>query len=221
MPSLVPHSSLLNVSCRVRPVTLAKVDGALGEWTDDHLLPRIALEDPQPYATVWAGWSTSGLGLAFRVPRTRAPRVLPKRPTEGDCIEIYIDTRDVRTAHRASRYCHKFVVAPAGGPGRGRLPLFEHQEIPRALGMPPQVEADAVKIGARVTERQYTLEMFLPAAALNGYDVEENRRLGLAYLIRDIENGVQSWPHGEVLPVGMDPSLWATVELAQGDAAES
>ena len=213
MASPIPRSSLFAFSVPVRPAGKTKIDGKLDDWMPHHLLPPVALESRSPFAGAWMAWAPKGLWFAFDVARTRAPRVLPNRLAEGDCIEIYLDTRDIRTAHRAGRYCHKLVVAPVGGPGRGRQPVFEHQDIARSLANPTRILSEQVEIASTVREDGYSIELFMPAETLTGYDVEVTRRLGLAYVIHDIERPMQVWPHEQELPVWVDPSLWATLEL--------
>jgi len=217
MASPIPRSSLFNLSVPVHRApqegAAITIDGKLDDWSERHRLPEVALEGRSPFAALWMAWSPGGLWFAAFVPRTRAPQVIPKRLAAGDCLELYIDTRDIRSAHRAGRYCHKFVVAPVGGAGRGRHPIFEHQGIARALANPPTVLPEQIELAADVFSDGYTLEMRFPASALTGYDVEVNRRLGLAYVVHDIEREMQVWPHQNDLPVWIDPSLWAVIEL--------
>ena len=213
MASPIPRTSLFTFTVPVRAGDRIVVDGRLNEWTSLHKLPPIALEGERSFADVYAAWSTDGMWFAVRVSRSKALRVLPNRLSEGDCLELYIDTRDFRSAHRAGRYCHKFVVAPVGGTGRSNAPLFEHLDIQRAQMTPPHITAKQVKIAAMVASDEYTIELFLPRDVLNGYDVDVTRRMGLAYVLRDTEHGAQTWPHSGDLPVWSDTSLWATIEL--------
>ena len=57
------------------------------------------------------------------------------------------------------------------------------------------------------------LEGFLPAAALNGFDPEQNPRLGFYYAVRDAELGEQVLNVGSDFPYWEDPSLWSVLEL--------
>lgn len=213
MASPVPRSAMFSFAITIPPAKKTEVDGTLAGWAERHRLPRAEFEGADTFADVWAAWSTDALWLAVRVEKGRAPRVIPNRLTEGDCVEFYVDTRDVRNAHRAGRFCHRFVVAPAGGAGRGRMPVFQHVEISRATASPATVEIGRGDIGATVEDDRYVVEVRLPASGLTGFDADVNRRLGLAYVVHDTEHGTQNWPHAAVLPVGVDPSLWAVAEL--------
>ena len=212
MQSPIPRSALFNFAIKAYPAHGITLDGVCDEWDTHHELPDLAV-DGESFATVWMAWESDALWFAVKVPRTRAPQVIPNRPASGDCVELYIDTRDVRSAHRAGRYCHKFIFAPQGRAGRARHPFFEHAEIARATASPPKVTPDQVEVAASIEPESYSMEIRLPAEALFGYDVETNRRLGLAYVIHDIERPMQVWPHSADLPVWVDPALWAVVEL--------
>ena len=60
----------------------------------------------------------------------------------------------------------------------------------------------------------WRLELFFPAESLHGFDPETNRRLGFAYQVTDPDRGDQFFGVGREFPVGEDPSLWATLRLA-------
>jgi hypothetical protein len=212
MQSAIPRSSLFNFAVKAYPAGAIAVDGACDEWDDRHRLPDLAL-DGGTFATMWMAWSPEALWFAVRVERTRPPQVMPNRPAAGDCIELYIDTRDVRSAHRAGRYCHKFIMAPVGRSGRAQKPFFDHVDVARATASPPKVLPEQVELAAVVDREFYSMEIRIPAEALFGYDIETNRRLGFAYVVHDIERPMQVWPHESELPLWVDPGLWAVVEL--------
>ena len=58
----------------------------------------------------------------------------------------------------------------------------------------------------------YRLEAFLPAAVLNGYDPEQNSRLGFFYAVRDSELGEQVLSGDASFPYPEDPSLWSVLD---------
>ena len=64
----------------------------------------------------------------------------------------------------------------------------------------------------------YRIEAFLPAAVLNGFDPEQNRRLGIYYAVRDVELGEQTLSVPAEFPFAEDPSLWGVLELHKGGA---
>ena len=89
---------------------------------------------------------------------------------------------------------------PAGGPDRDE-PICVQAKINRALQDAPSASANSVLVRAAHRRGGYLSEAFLPAAALHGYDPDQNRRLGIYYVVRDAELGEQ------VLSVGSGVSV--------------
>jgi hypothetical protein len=72
-----------------------------------------------------------------------------------------------------------------------------------------------IQAKAERTLSGYRLELFFPAESLNGFDPETNRRLGITYHVTDPDRGEQHLVLGREFPIGEDPSLWATMLLAE------
>jgi hypothetical protein len=85
------------------------------------------------------------------------------------------------------------------------------QPIRRAREAPPICEAKQLKVASRCRKDGYCLELALPRQVLNGFDPEENSRLGFAYLVTDHEHGEQTWSVPGRFP--FHPSTWAAVQL--------
>ena len=192
------------------------VDGDLGDWDENSRIPDLtSIEGKQPFADLYMAWSNAGLFFAVHVRKAPALKVQPARPLRGDGLQLWVDTRDVRDAHRASRYCHHFYFLPTGGGKGGRRPLGGQVRIRRARAHAKVCDSGQLQVASRVSRSNYRMEIHLPASVLTGFDPEENRRLGFTYLLRDRKLGRQFLTMDETLPVSVDPSLWATVELAR------
>ena len=76
---------------------------------------------PASWAEVRVAWNPGGLAVAFEV-STRPGRSPPsRRPARGlDGVQVWVDTRDTRNVHRATRFCHRFAATLV--PGSGRAP---------------------------------------------------------------------------------------------------
>ena len=157
----------------------------------------------------------AGSGLASRGERKGPVPPGRRQPAcASDGATLWIDTRDARTSHRASRYCHQFHFLPAGGGPEPRdEPVFVQTKINRAFQDAPLSPPSAVPFHCQRTRGGYIVEAFLPAAVLNGFDPEQNPRLGVYYAIRDTEKGEQVLRVGSDFPYADDPSLWAVLEL--------
>ncbi|MEE2752951.1 MAG: hypothetical protein VX910_03135 [Candidatus Latescibacterota bacterium] len=186
--------------------------GTLRGWSERNKLPDLmALDQKDNYADVYIGWNADGIYFGVNAKGSPGLEVDPKRPLKGDGVQIWIDTRDVREAHRASRFCHHFYFLPTGGRSDG--PVAGQVRIRRAREQGKPCEPQNISVFSRVSKKGFRLSAFLPADILNGFEPEDNNRFGFTYLIRDRKLGRQCWTADEPLPVGYDPSLWGTITL--------
>jgi hypothetical protein len=174
------------------------------------------MDERRPFAEVRMAWNEGGLALQVEVRGKEQPVVGDVgRPRSSDGVTLWIDTRDARTSHRASRYCHQFhFLAAGGGPDKDE-PAFVQSKIPRALQDAPMAAAETVPFQFLPRTGGYRLEAFLPAAALYGFDPEQNLRLGIHLAVHDQELGEQSLSVGADFPWAEDPSLWSVLELVK------
>lgn len=215
MPLEVPVRSFFTFCAPCRQLVKApSIDGDLSDWSGDWRLPDLCeLSGEVPFARVYAGWSDDGLYLAVATEGAAAAEVSKARPLSGDGLQVWVDTRDVRDAHRASRYCHHFYFLP--GKGR-RKPAAGQMRIRRARAHGRVCDPEELAVASQSGRSGYTLEAHIPASALTGFDPAENRRLGFTYLLKDAKLGRQAWTSDDPLPVSYDPSLWGTLELVDG-----
>jgi hypothetical protein len=216
---LVPHRFLVRVAYPCPCVKRIPRDD------DDRLLDlgdgcRIEMTpspgEPRHFADVRLGWNELGLGVQVVVKgKEQLPQGDAARPRQSDGLTLWLDTRDARTSHRASRYCHQFHFLPTGGGPDHDEPVFAQTKIHRALQDAPFCSANDISFRAGTVSTGYRLEAFLPAAVLTGFDLEQNRRLGFYYAVRDAELGEQVLSVGADFPYWEDPSLWSVLELIQ------
>ena len=216
---LIPPRFLLRVvyPCPyVADMPLAEGDHLLELPESGRLDPFTEPEGSSGFADVRLAWNESGLGVQATVRgKSRPPLGDVSRPRASDGLTLWLDTRGDRTSHRASRFCHQFHFLPAaGGPERDE-PAFAQTKIHRALADAPLASAAEVPFRCHRVKGGYRLEAFLPAAALNGYDPEQNPRLGVFYAVRDLELGEQTLGLSGEFPFGEDPSLWSVLELVR------
>jgi hypothetical protein len=216
--SLVPHRFLLRVAhpCKHAKAIPVRDDDRLLDLSADYRIDNFAAIDGEKnFADVCLAWNELGIGLQVEV---RGKQQLAvgnvDRPRGSDGVTLWLDTRDARTSHRASRYCHQFhFLATGAGPERDE-PAFVQAKINRALEDAPFAQASSVLLKVHPKKSGYLLEVFLPVGALNGYDPEEHRRLGFFYAIHDDELGEQLLNVTPEFPFWEDPTLWSVLELA-------
>jgi hypothetical protein len=179
----------------------------------DHL-PELG--GAKSFADVRLAWNEQGLGLQVEVRGKDNPiQGDASRRQSSDGMMLWLDTRDARDNHRASRHCHHFWFLPTGGGADKDEPAAGQAKINRAMQDAPLCAPEQLALIAERTKTGYILESFLPAAVLNGYDPETNPRLGFYYWVRDTELGEQTLGLGMEFPFYEDPSLWHTLELVR------
>jgi len=175
-----------------------------------------AMEGLRNFADVRLAWNERGIGVQVTVRGKDQPAQGDvARPRASDGLSLWLDTRDARTAHRASRYCHMFHFLAAGGGAERDEPAFVQTKINRALEDAPLAAAGDVPFRGAAVKGGYRLEAFLPAAVLHGFDPEQSRRLGVYYACRDAEQGEQVLSVAAEFPYWEDPSLWSVLELVR------
>ena len=188
----IPKRAFFNFAwqCPYRSVP-PDIDGDLQEWGRRFRMPDLmVLDGREAFADVYAGWSERGLYFAVNVKRAAGASVDRRRPLHGDGLQIWLDTRNVRSVHRASRYCHHFYFLPATGQTK---PRGGQTRIRRARAHSGLCESSELPVASDTSGTGYRLEAHLPAKALTGFDPEENRLLGFTYLLQDRRQGRQFW----------------------------
>jgi hypothetical protein len=214
---LVPHRFLFRVTHPCPYVADMPIDDGddLLDLPDDCRIDNFAdMDERGDFADVRLAWNERGLGVQVTVRgKDKEPEADVKRPRVSDGVSLWIDTRDARASHRASRYCHQFHFLPVGG-ADGDEPVVVQSKINRATEDAPH-HAEAVLLHRGRVRSGYRLEAFLPAAVLNGFDPEQHPRLGVFYVVRDSELGEQTLGVGSDFPASDNPSLWEVLELVK------
>lgn len=215
MSSEFPPIALFKPIARCRHRRRAPaINGKLGDWAEEYQLPPLdELSGEADLARFYLGWNRRGLYLALEVPKEQQVVVNRQNPTAGDGLELFVDTRATQTSHRATQFCHHFVVLPAGG-GRWRKQAVLWQvPIRRALQRAPLADPEDLKVASELRDDGYALELALSAHALHGYEPEPGARMGLALVLHDIQQGRRFWGTSEDFPYARDPSTWSLIEL--------
>jgi hypothetical protein len=216
--AIVPHRFLVRVAYPCQYISNLPQDG--DRLLDLPELCRIdnfaGMDDQRNFADIRMAWNDGGIALQAEVRgKDQPPQGDASRPRGSDGITWWIDTRDARSSHRASRYCHQFHLLPTGGGPDHDEPLFLQTKINRALNDAPVCSPQDAAFACQWIRGGYILEAFLPSAVLSGFDPEQNRRLGFYYAVRDAELGEQVLSIGAEFPYWEDPSLWSVLELVR------
>ena len=213
----IPNRVYFNYAfqCRYREQA-PRINGVLDDWDNGFLVPDLGFLENRPAAAdVFMAWNDEGLYFAVDVRKRKPVHSYYGRHWTGDSFQIWLDTRDVKTARRAGRYCHQFNCLPTGGGDNGDRPVVKPTQVDRAREKWNMPEQEALPIASLITDRGYTLEVCLPTETLSGYDPEEFPRLGFTYFLNNSEYPAQWWSAGRDLRVHVDPSTWGTAVLSR------
>lgn len=126
---------------------------------------------------------------------------------EGDFIDLFIDTRDLKNSNVITRFCHHFIITPEEEEG---------VEVTRFRGEDKHDLADPklIKVQTHVKRRSYEFEVALPKEVLYGYDPREFKRLGFSYRFQRKNGEKQHFNlSSDFFNLEKHPSLWASLDL--------
>lgn len=178
------------------------------------------LDQPDQPVQIALGWNENGIGITLDVSGKTQPPRAQSIDLAGDGLTIWIDTRDARTAHRASRYCHEFRLCPHVGKSKTTSPRIIKRDIAMARDFSPAAD-EKIPIQSLLHDTGYHLEAWIPAPHLNGFDPEQAPRIGFHAILTDEELGERFLTVGTDFATDRDPSLWTTLELARDPARNS
>lgn len=161
------------------------------------------------FAEAAIGWDVDGLEALIHV---QEPFIEASYPnvSSGDSVELFIDTRDIKTSGHNTRFCHHFFFFPEALDGRhaGELTRFRTEDSHELC------DPNELLVKASIKKDSYTLQIFIPSLCLHGYDPEQYKRLGFTYRI----NHEGESQHFSVLTseyqIEQQPSLWSSVKLS-------
>ena len=213
----IPSSLLFRyrINCRKYQGT----ENAAAELPASYKLPVFSSMEPasgKPFAELRVAWSPGGLHVWLKVKGKK--QSLWCRTTqllESDGLQIWLDSRDTHNVHRASKFCHWFLLLPAGGGGDQKKPIATMLKINRAKEHAPSINQMPIPVTSAIQKNGYELAAFLPAGTIYGWDSADHRFIGFSYLVNDRELGSQTLGVGREYPISEDPSLWSTLVFVE------
>ncbi len=173
-----------------------------------YLFPSTAmLCEEERFADFFMGWSPEGIEVLAHV---QVPFKVVSYPaiSRGDSLELFFDTRDLKSSGYNSRFCHHFFFLPEAVEGVvaqeiTRFRLEETHEL---------CDPKELKVKTRFAEKGYELHVFIPSHCLYGYDPVQMNRIGFTYRMNRAVGPPQ---HLSVMsqdyPIEQQPSLWSSV----------
>ena len=216
MPPLVNPAALfrLRLRCPRRDVLWPPAAWGIDEGCR---LPSFAAVTGVPdVVELSLAWNDEGLGIRAVARGIGAARwCQPTKPEDSDGLHVWIATRPTGESHRAGRYCRRLALLPTGGGIRADRPAAVSPPIPRASEAPPDLQGDAIRLEARCGADGWSIDTFVTAAALPGWDPAEVPRLGFFAAILDRRLGRVPCFAPPEFPWDGDPTTWAELELVR------
>ncbi len=170
---------------------------------------RLTQEDT--FAKVAMGWHEEGIACHIQVSQQATESIYPP-VEEGDSIELFFDTRDLKSAGFNTRFCHHFFFLPLAVDGivKGEKTHFRTED------RHPLCDPQALYCQTQLKKNEYIMKIFIPSQCLYGYDPKQFDRLGFTYRINRYEGEPQ---HFAVVStdyqIEQQPSLWGSIHLVK------
>lgn len=165
----------------------------------------------EPFAEINMGWAEEGLFFAIHSSAAHKKSFFPDI-AKGDSVELFIDTRDVKTSGFTTKFCHHFFFLPelTEGKDRGEITRFRNEDAHELCN------AEELSLSSKITSHGYILKIFIPAHCLFGYDPKEKMRLGFDARINQYNGPSQHFSVvSDEFPVEQQPALWSSIKLVK------
>lgn len=183
--------------------------------TSSYLQKRCKLPDTSPFlccdvfASVALAWNEEGIliDVAFNKPFEEA--LYPKF-SEGDAVEIFIDTRDRKSAGFATRFCHHFLFlpAPCQGISAQELTRFRTEETH------PLCDPGLLKSETTFHKKGYAMRLAIPSECLHGFDPAAFDRMGFTYRLHRLKGAPQYFSADTShFSLEQHPKFWASFNI--------
>ena len=128
-----------------------------------------------------------------------------------DQVELFFDTRDLKTVSFTHRFCHQFLILPQRANDE---PLAKEITVFRTEDVHPLCLAEDIQVDLQDNCRSYAMRITIPAHCLHGYDPLQFSRIAINYRLRS-KGSLQHFSSAYQL-TEQHPRYWASCELIKG-----
>ena len=174
--------------------------------------------------TLAIGWHPDGLvvrAVARGVDSTRWCHAT--KPEDSDGLHLWLATRPTGESHRAGRFCRRLALLPTGGGRQAKDPLAVAAAIPRSsvvpgadgelMQLPATLAAGVTDVTSQLRPDGWQIDAVLSAAAVPGWDPDEQSTLGFFAAVVDRRLGQIPLFAPPEYPWDSDPTTWSSIEL--------
>jgi len=179
-----------------------------------HRLPDLSVfQNSSSFADVFIGWHAKGIYLEIQVEGAFDQPDFPKFAA-ADSIELFFDTRDVKTAGFNTRFCHHFYFLPRPVASNGDEVQAGEATRFRTEDAHELCDPNLLVVQGTKNKKGSGIKIFIPSECLHGYDPTQFDRLGFTYRINRINGSKQNFSASDAdFSIESQPSLWASLKL--------
>ena len=209
LPSLFPLS-FFDVAYDAKHFDfLKKKDQKLNK---NYLLPSFSKYlDEEEFAKIFLGWNEEGILIQIYVKTKDIIEVSLNDFRKKDSIELFFDTRNIKTQGYITKFCHHFVVFPK------KIDSTYIREVTRFRNedMHNLASPEDFEIEVQIDKNLYFADVFIPSKCLYGYDPKRFDRMGFTYRINRTNKDPQhfSVSSREYKNFERNPCFWSHINL--------
>jgi len=163
----------------------------------------------EKFADVALAWNEEGIHAALFVQKP-IERVEFPNFDKGDALELFFDTRNLKTAYCATRFCHHFLFFPEGEKPAREITHFRTEDTH------PLCDPSELILETKQERKAYSMQIFIPASCLHGFDPKSGNSLGFTYCIHRPAAPPQHFSvSSQHFSIDQSPRLWATLVLEE------
>ncbi len=161
-------------------------------------------------------WNEDGLFFGIHLPHTGPYTPEWPKYKNGDAVEVFIDTRNMRGFRLLHRFCHHFVLFPEALEGVSSKEITQFRtEQTRSLALDNSVKLELIQ-----SKRNTQLVAYFPSDVLFGWNVDEIQAIGFAFSCHSSERTALpfSFPlNAKRVSLEQFPYRWATLQLMKNE----
>lgn len=178
--------------------------------SNQYALPdTTSLTNEENFATVFMGWNLDGIEVLIVIEKPVEHCHYPE-VTKGDGVELFFDTRDVKTSGFNTKFCHHFYFLPEAVEShmKGEITKFRTEDAHELC------DGDELMLKINKSAKGYSLQIFIPKQCLHGYDPDQFDRIGFTYRINRSGDEPQHFSTlSSEYQIEQQPSLWSSLKL--------
>ncbi|HEU64332.1 MAG TPA: hypothetical protein ENH96_02950 [Chlamydiae bacterium] len=177
-----------------------------------HLLKSFSsLLNEEEFSKVYMSYDEKGLYFIFDVKVSFTKAFFPEYQ-RADSIEVFIDTRSLKTKGYITKFCHHFVFFAEDIKGyKAREITRFRQDDMHTLADPKDLKVDSI-----IKPKSYLVDIHIPSFCLTGYNIADINYLSFTYKINRYQMPAQNFcVSSNEHRIEKSPHLWAKMNLKE------